>query len=78
MAWYIDESRVKKSGKTTLPHWNEEFKPGQIIAHSGIYRCTGCDKEIACNAMDPFPPQNHHQHTTKQGDIRWKLLVKTE
>ncbi len=50
-------------------------KPGQSVPHSGIYRCEGCGSAIASNISDPFPPQNHHQHSTGQGEIRWRLIV---
>lgn len=52
--------------------------PGTPVPHSGIYRCAGCAKEIAANAPDPFPPQNHHQHSPTQGTIRWQLTVATQ
>jgi hypothetical protein len=52
--------------------------PGAQTPHSGIYRCDGCGKEIAANAGNPLPPQNHHQHSPAQGDIRWRLLVYAE
>lgn len=54
--------------------FDEELKPGEICANSGIYRCTGCGDEIASNKNNPMPPQNHHQHTSGS-PIRWKLLV---
>ena len=78
MAWFIDSDRVKRSTKTELKHWNDVHRPGEEIPHSGIYFCTGCNKEIACNEGDPFPPQNHSQHSHSAPPIRWKLLVKTE
>lgn len=43
--------------------------------YSGIYRCEGCGKEVTSVAPYPLPPQNHHQHTTAQGYIRWRLVV---
>jgi hypothetical protein len=49
--------------------------PGVATPHSGIYRCEGCGHEVASNAGNPLPPQNHHQHSTSQGPIRWYLLV---
>jgi ribosomal protein L37AE/L43A len=49
--------------------------PGVRALYSGIYRCEGCGHEIASNAQNPLPPQNHHQHTTAQGSVRWKLIV---
>lgn len=55
-----------------------ERGPGVTTPHSGIYRCLGCDKEIAANQGNPLPPQNHHQHSYSQGSIRWQLLVYAE
>jgi hypothetical protein len=49
--------------------------PGQPAPFSGIYRCTGCGREIAANAGGPMPPQNHHQHAILQGAIAWQLVV---
>jgi hypothetical protein len=50
-------------------------KPGTVAPLSGIYRCMGCHREVASNQIQPLPPQNHHQHTEGQGDIRWRLIV---
>ena len=49
--------------------------PGATTPHSGIYRCTACGDEIASNAGNPLPPQNHRQHNPNQGQIRWQMLV---
>jgi len=59
------------------PHalFDEVHAPGTAGPYSGIYRCTACGDEVACNARQPLPPQNHRQHTPAQGSIRWKLLV---
>ena len=52
--------------------------PGTNTAHSGIYRCEGCGKEVTSNAGNPLPPQNHHQHSVSQGHVRWRLAVYSE
>ena len=52
--------------------------PGASTPHSGIYRCEGCGHEIASNAGNPLPPQNHHQHATGRGTIRWRMIVYAE
>lgn len=49
--------------------------PGTSTPNSGIYRCEGCGHEVASNAGNPLPPQNHHQHSISQGNIRWRLVV---
>ena len=76
MSWYIDgSSLVKTDGSKEW--WKTAYKPSDKVPVSGIYRCVGCGREITSNDGDPFPPQNHHQHTTAQGAIRWKLNVRT-
>lgn len=50
-------------------------EPDSGTPHSGIYRCEGCGHEIASNAGNPLPPQNHHQHGIAAGRIRWRLIV---
>ena len=49
-----------------------------ITPYSGIYRCEGCGHCIASVNPHPLPPQNHHQHTSQQGRIRWRLIVAHE
>lgn len=75
MSWKISSS-VIENGDPSQNHWTNEYKPGEKVPASGIYRCTGCGREDACNSKDPFPPQSHHQHAPNQGSIRWKLNVR--
>ena len=72
MALYKYDQYVQKSESEA---YDKIYSPGAIVPHSGIYRCQGCGREIASNKSDPFPPQNHHQHATSQGTIRWRLAV---
>ncbi|OPB14495.1 protein L [Pseudomonas fluorescens] len=76
MAWYIASSSLALADNPTAI-WNQIFGPGQTVPASGIYRCTGCRKEITSNGGDPFPPQNHHQHSLLQGPVQWRLNVGT-
>ena len=55
--------------------FNLDRKPGESVPHSGIYRCMGCGREIVAEESKQFPPQNHHQHSSAQGQIRWRLIV---
>lgn len=55
--------------------FDQLHSPGATCPHSGIYRCESCGDEIASNKDNPFPPQNHHQHSPGQGPIRWRLIV---
>lgn len=66
---------VIKQAANDKTWWQTTYHPGEEVPKSGIYRCLGCGREICSNKGDPFPPQNHHQHTTEQGKIRWKLNV---
>jgi hypothetical protein len=49
--------------------------PGSVPPFSGIYRCMGCGREVVAEQSRQLPPQNHHQHSTSQGHIRWRLIV---
>jgi len=49
--------------------------PGTETPHSGIYRCENCGDEIAANAGNPLPPQNHSQHDPSKGAIVWRMTV---
>jgi len=53
-------------------------KPGELTPHSGIFHCEGCGQEIVSESWKTMPPQNHHQHTYSQGEIRWRLIVRTK
>lgn len=76
MAWYKDSSKLILVNGTGA-HWTTIYGPADKVPVSGIYVCTGCKKEITSNEGDPFPPQNHHQHGSVQGAVRWKLIVRT-
>ena len=49
--------------------------PGVSAPRSGIYRCVGCGREASSTEGHSLPPQSHHQHSTAQGAIRWRLIV---
>jgi hypothetical protein len=72
MALYKNSSYLQQSTHTAF---DTILNPGTSTPHSDIYRCEGCGHEIASNANNPLPPQNHHQHSTSQGTIRWRLIV---
>ena len=72
MAWYKNPRVLQQSSGAA---YDSVHSPGTVVPHSGVYRCEGCGREIAANQRDPFPPQNHHQHSTYQGSIRWRLIV---
>ena len=74
MAYYKDSRYLQQNN-----HGNFDMlhNPGSTPPDSGIYRCEGCGDEIAANKNQPLPPQNHHQHQTGLGAIRWRLIVCT-
>jgi len=57
------------------PAFDRVYQPGEVLEHSGIYRCTGCNREILGEKNKPLPPQDHHQHSPSQGQFLWKLVV---
>lgn len=77
MSFYIESSILSK-GNPDQGYWKASHTPGETVPVSGIYRCTGCRKEIAANAGDPLPPQNKHQHADEDGPIEWKLNVRAK
>jgi hypothetical protein len=72
MALYKDANYLKQN---THSAFDALLTPGTILVNSGVCRCEGCGDEIAANKDDPLPPQNHHQHSTAQGRIRWRMIV---
>lgn len=74
---YRIKSSVTESESARKSHWTALYSPGDEVPVSGIYRCTGCKKEITSNKGDPFPPQDHHQHTASQGAVEWRLNIRT-
>ena len=55
--------------------FDAKYHPSAVATNSGIYRCTGCGREIAHTKDTQPPPQNHHQHTPSQGPILWQMAV---
>lgn len=76
MAWCTRNSVIENVAGDGS-HWTTIYNPSEAVPVSGIYKCLGCKKEITSNKGDKFPPQNHHQHSTAQGKIQWKLNVRT-
>jgi hypothetical protein len=56
--------------KSQDPIFDELHEPGSLAPHSGLYRCVGCGAEAVSTHLHPLPPQNHHQHSSDQGQIR--------
>jgi hypothetical protein len=74
MAFFRDKDIVKQVGVSDL--YDKIYSPGETATYSGIYKCTGCGKEISHNAGVALPSQNHTQHP--YGPVRWKMIVFAE
>jgi hypothetical protein len=61
--------------QTTDAAFDREYRPSDTTPYSGIYRCSGCGREVDSEQGKPLPPQNHHQHSPSQGSIRWRMIV---
>jgi hypothetical protein len=72
MALFQEKPLVKHLNHAAF---DRKFRPGSEVPFSGIYRCINCGDEVALNKGTPFPPQNHHQHTSRERPIIWQLLV---
>ncbi len=72
MAWYKYSQMLRQFNSDAF---DTIHTPGTAAPFSGIYRCAGCAKEVASNKGEPLPPQNHHQHASNQGAVRWQLIV---
>lgn len=77
MALVRNGNRVKVSEANTESNvaFDKVHSPGEKCEHEGIYKCVGCGKEATIAGGKTIPPQNHHQHTQQQGNIRWQLFV---
>ncbi|MDU7900070.1 MAG: protein L [Enterobacter hormaechei] len=76
-AYTRDTEKYLQRVGSSKDHWTERYSPGDTVPVSGIYRCTVCGKEVTSNEDDPFPPQNHHQHSSGN-KISWQLIVRTD
>jgi hypothetical protein len=72
MALYKYDEYVRKDQSAVF---DDLSHPSTAAPRSGIYRCMGCGREASSTEGHPLPPQNHHEHSTAQGAIRWRLIV---
>lgn len=72
MANYKYSQFLTQSNETAF---DTAFTPGVVAPYAGIYRCTGCGKEIAIAQWHHLPSQNHHEHSWHEGPIRWQLIA---
>lgn len=56
--------------------FNKTYKSGSHAQHSGIYKCSKCDREIAFNKDDnPLPP---HYSNNNCRSPEWQLFIFAE
>jgi hypothetical protein len=72
MAYYKDMKYLTRSDHKLF---DSLFSPSETTPFSGIYRCEVCGHEDTSIKGKPLPPQDHHQHASYQGPIRWRLVV---
>ena len=70
-----NKSKIFEADKKFNSVFDTEYQPGETCKYEGLYKCTGCGKEVTIAGGKKIPPQNHHQHTPAQGNIRWQLFV---
>ena len=75
MALYKYLTHLYKYGGQSHENFDDVYSPGGTVPWSGIYRCVGCGREVVHTIGKPLPPQNHHQHASSQGEIKWRLIV---
>ena len=59
------------------PEYDNSYEAGRTAAFSGVYHCEGCGTSVTAFYSLPLPMHDHHQHSTQQGRIRWRLVVKS-
>ncbi|WP_076998177.1 hypothetical protein [Variovorax sp. KK3] len=69
MAIFKEMRRVRPSSSKAF---DRTFGPHMDAAYSGIYRCTGCEREIAVEGGRRFP---NHPHPPACPAILWQLIV---
>ncbi|MDK9365439.1 protein L [Lelliottia wanjuensis] len=70
-----NQSNIKEANTESNAAFDKIYSPGNKCEHEGIYQCVGCGKEVTVAGGKTLPPQNHHQHNSAQGAIRWHLFV---
>lgn len=57
------------------PAFEPDHPPGAPAPRAGIYRCTGCGREVVADRGAALPAQSHHPHERAQSDMKWRLAV---
>lgn len=70
MASYKDNDYVTMVSSDVF---DVDHRPATHAPLAGIYRCTGCGREIVAAAHEALPTDHHH--SLNIGSIRWRLIV---
>lgn len=72
MAVFKDPALLMQSNHTAF---DALAQPGKLSAWGGIYRCTGCHREILVRLGEALPGTEHHLHADGQPPLQWQLVV---
>ena len=73
MALTTQENKNKINISKPTNAFDISYSSGDYAEHSGIYKCSKCDREIAHNKNDnPLP--THYQNATCRSP-NWKLFI---
>ncbi|HEY0809243.1 MAG TPA: hypothetical protein VGD49_03740 [Longimicrobiales bacterium] len=75
MARYKYEEHLKLSDDA---EFDRIHGASTLAPRAGIYRCDGCNREIALSQASAFPARDHHEHDPSQGPVQWRLTVLAE
>ncbi len=74
MALCKELSKVRASGSTVF---DKLLRVGTEALYEGIYRCVGCNMEIAVAGGKALPTPRQRPHPAWCTEQRWQLLVST-
>ena len=74
MALYKEKKFVESiKGAEANPYFDKDHRPGEDAPVAGIYRCTGCGREIGIAAGHKLPAQ--HLAGAESHIVLWRLAV---
>ena len=79
MAIYLDPACIRPAD-TGQAAFDRVYKPGDVPAHSGIFKCQQCGVEAVAESSRKLPPtatcaEHHPEGAGKVGKVTWKMIV---
>ena len=71
MAYYQDANSLVQLSDLVF---DKTYVPGESVVYAGIYKCAGCDREVAVDSA--LPSEDHHRHLPHQSAMQWKMIVR--